>query len=88
MSGVGNNGGTPASSEAHERQRTASRPYQPRTIQPPLSPLLCSITFDPAAEEAKEEEVQILTAELTRSFNLAGAKLKRLACAWLRQQRR
>lgn len=37
------------------------------------------ITFDPAAEEAKEQEVQILTAELTRGFNLAGGKLKRLA---------
>lgn len=39
------------------------------------------ITFDPAAEEAKEAEVQILTAELTRAFNLAGAKLKRLSGA-------
>jgi hypothetical protein len=53
----------------------------------PATPLACaprarSITFDPAAEEAKEQEVQILTAELTRAFNLAGGKLKRLACAW------
>lgn len=40
---------------------------------------LRSITFDPSAEEAKEQEVQILTAEITRAFNLAGGKLKRMA---------
>jgi leucyl aminopeptidase (aminopeptidase T) len=37
------------------------------------------ITFDPAAEEQKEREVQILTNEITRYFNAVGGKLKRLA---------
>lgn len=64
----------------HHDARTPPPPHP----LPPLSPSLCSITFDPAAEEAKEAEVQILTAELTRAFNLAGGKLKRLACEFLR----
>ena len=37
------------------------------------------ITFDPAAEEQKEQEIQIITSEITRMFNIGGAKLKRLA---------
>ena len=37
------------------------------------------IGFDPAAEAEKEREIEIYTAEITRSFNLSAARLKRLA---------
>lgn len=37
------------------------------------------IGFDPAAEQEKEREIDILTSDITRTFNLAAAKLKRLA---------
>lgn len=36
------------------------------------------IGFDPAAEAEKEREIEIYTAEITRTFNLSAAKLKRL----------
>ena len=37
------------------------------------------MTFDPAAEEQKDEEIRILTAEITRHFNLGGARLKKMS---------
>ena len=37
------------------------------------------ITFDPREEELKEQEIQILTSEITRLFAIVGSKLKRLA---------
>lgn len=37
------------------------------------------IGFDPAAEQEKEREIDILTSEITRTFNIAAAKLKRFA---------
>lgn len=37
------------------------------------------IGFDPSAEAEKEREIDILTADITRTFNLAAAKLKRIA---------
>jgi syntaxin 16 len=39
------------------------------------------IGFDPAAEQEKEREIDILTSEITRTFNLAARDLKRLARA-------
>lgn len=61
--------------------RHRSRGCSPTRTHPRPAPAAPprSITFDPSAEEAKEQEVQILTAEITRAFNLAGGKLKRLA---------
>lgn len=37
------------------------------------------IGFDPSAEQEKEREIEILTNDITRTFNLAAAKLKRIA---------
>ena len=37
------------------------------------------IGFDPQAEAEKEREIEILTAEITRHFNVDGNKLKRIA---------
>ncbi len=37
------------------------------------------IGFDPAAEAEKEREIEILTSDITRTFNLGAAKLKRIA---------
>lgn len=37
------------------------------------------IDFDPTGEADKEREIDILTADITRTFNLAAAKLKRIA---------
>lgn len=36
------------------------------------------IGFDPAAEQEKEHEIEILTSEVTRTFNRAAGKLKRI----------
>jgi hypothetical protein len=37
------------------------------------------ISFDPDAENHKEREIEIMTAELTRMFNLSSLKIKKLA---------
>ncbi len=66
-------------------------PSLPLSPLPPLSPPRAvddlakahdqrlKIGFDPSAEAEKEREIDILTADITRTFNLAAAKLKRIA---------